>query len=240
MKRVFKLGLIGVIILSIITTGYIVYDLDNIFRVVIEKKGTEYLQLPVRVEKVKVNILKGHVEVNSLEISNPPEYQTPYFTKVERMDITMDLSSTLTNHIMIKEISIQNPTIILESNLQNSNFLEVIKNLQARVSQANSDTKEANLPSQPARYIELNQLKLENLAIKTKLGVVEANMDIKEVSLNNVSQMGKKTKTPELLLSVFESIYSDIIKENITKPNLDVDKTLDNIKGFFEDSFGKK
>ena len=152
--RVFKI--FGVLALLVVATvvGVVFYGLHNIDSIIkqaVVKYGSEAVGTQVSLDDVEVDLKQGRIELRGLEVANPPGYNTPYAFALNQIAVQVDINSFGGSPIVVKEITIDQPSINAEEkNLSQTNLSDLAKNLDSGKSEpepAEPDGESAALPN---------------------------------------------------------------------------------------------
>jgi hypothetical protein len=128
MKTFLKVLAVLAVILII---GFVALSLtlDGIIKSNIESVGSDLLQTDVQVEDVSVSLFDGKGHIDGITIENPEGFSDSAAVKLQAIDIEMDLSSLLSDTMLIDSLIIQQPEVYVEQTLQGNNIKALQENL---------------------------------------------------------------------------------------------------------------
>lgn len=126
--------ILGIVLLLIISIGggifYLFHNLDTIVKMAIEKYGSQAIQTPVRVDRVRIKLQEGTASISGLTIANPPGFSMPHAFSLGDITVGIDINSLAGDAIVIREIGIGAPQVFFEINADRKANLDVLsKNL---------------------------------------------------------------------------------------------------------------
>lgn len=126
--------ILGIVLLVIIAVGggifYLFHNLDAIVKMAIEKYGSQAIQTPVRVDRVRIKLQEGSASISGLTVANPPGFSMPYAFALGDISVGIDIDSLTGDVIVIREIGIAEPQVFFEINAEKQANLDVLsKNL---------------------------------------------------------------------------------------------------------------
>lgn len=197
-------------ILAILIAGFLVItlSLDGIVKSGIEENGSELLQTEVVVDDIDISLLNGSGSISGFVVSNPEGFSDEPAVKIEEASIKMDLSTLLSNRIVVEEIIIQNPEFFFEQKGIGIN-LKTLKN--------NMGTSE----SSAGTALVIDYLLVKNGQIKVSTTIDRertAQAGIEKFELNNIGRNGSNTvkqSVREVMEPLLERATAEAIKGGI-------------------------
>ena len=142
---VWTVGTILAIVL--LTVAVLLIFLNPIAKFAVEKVGPKILGVDLRVEKIRVDPLRGRIEIREFYMDNPRDkgYGSDCAIHLGHVDAEVDIKSVLKNEkIIIRDVTLKNIHINYEADLfLNSNIQDIINNINALKSEEEKKKKEA-------------------------------------------------------------------------------------------------
>ena len=114
MKWIKRLVILFVILL-VVGVGLFYLALDGIVKSVVEKQGTEQLNVPVTLEAVSLGLIHGSLGLDNLAIGSPSGFSAPQMMSVGKLSVDSGGVSNLRgNPIHITSIVIDSPKLVIE------------------------------------------------------------------------------------------------------------------------------
>jgi len=109
------IGFVVILVGAVLGVGYyLMQNLNEIVKNMIEEVGTEVINAQVQVKEVKINLPEGKATLRGLTVANPPGFSSePLFT-LSNVSVTIDTSSLAEPVYLIEEISIDRVRVLAE------------------------------------------------------------------------------------------------------------------------------
>jgi len=128
MKKVFD-ALVIIIVVGIAGLAILSYSLDGIVKSQIEDIGSQMLKATVKVDDASVSILDGEGTIKGITIHNPDGFSDNPAVQLKQISVKIDLSSLLSNTVVVKDIRIKKPEVYFEQKISGSNLNTLKDNL---------------------------------------------------------------------------------------------------------------
>jgi hypothetical protein len=219
-NRVMKKIILGVVLLLIIAVGggifYLLHNLDAIVKMAIEKYGSQAIQTPVRVDKVRIKLQEGSASISGLTIANPPGFSMPHAFALGDISVGIDINSLTGDAIVIREIGIAAPRVFFEINADKKANLDVLsKNLGGKETPPAEDKAGA----EPRLIISKASLSGAELQARVApLDNKEYQLKLPAITMNNLG--APKGAPPaeiarQMLSQLLDRVKSEIKKQGI-------------------------
>jgi uncharacterized protein involved in outer membrane biogenesis len=133
MSRGFKIvgGVLAVVVIAIVGVVVFIYsNLDSIVQDAVEEYGPQFTGVSVTLAKVELSPENGEGKLSGLVVGNPKGYQTDSAFKLGSVSMNIDISSLISDTIIIKSIVIDKPDITYEFGDGGSNVDVIGKNVE--------------------------------------------------------------------------------------------------------------
>ena len=182
--------IIVVALVAVLVTAY--FTMGKIVRTGIEVIGPDATGVTVNVENVDVSLLGGSVGIDRFVMGNPPGFSADKSFSVNTFDVAVDISSVLSDVVVVKNILIDGAHITWEG-FTGDNHKKIMQNIDAYAARfekegAPQETKEEGAP---AKKVIINDFVLRNSA----LDFVVADKKIATIPVPDLhlTDIGKKT-----------------------------------------------
>lgn len=128
MKRRLKWLLVIIIVLAVLVALTPFY-LGNVVKTAVNGIGPKVLGVPVKLDKVKVNLFRGEVNLEGFRVGNPAGFNTANLMTMNSFKLSLDPGSLMNDTIVVRSLQIDSPEIFYEQQLTANNFATFIKNL---------------------------------------------------------------------------------------------------------------
>jgi uncharacterized protein involved in outer membrane biogenesis len=131
MKKAFRAGFAIALVLAVVGAGVLSLSLGKIVKAGVEAEGPALLGAPVRLGLVTVSPWSGRGVLRDLVIGNPEGFKSPSAIRVGSVDVTVRLSSLLTDTIVVERVSVREPELTWELGRESSNITRLQQNAEA-------------------------------------------------------------------------------------------------------------
>lgn len=179
------LALVGGLVLMF-TLGPIITNGVNIF-------GPKITGTKVTLDSVSISPFTGSFTMNGLFVGNPEGWKSDkafYMRTVHVSVASLSAPGALlgSGHFIVKEVLIDSPQFVYETNVFNSNIKDLLKNIEKATgggSAKPNDTpadKTAAKPSKPLKF-EIKSLRLQNAVVTLGVGAAAATLPMPPITI---------------------------------------------------------
>ena len=218
---------------------YLYFNFNSIITRTAERIATNALGVTVNIGSIDVSLSDKAVQVNKIEIDNPPGYKSAHAMTVDRVLIGLNTASR--ELIDFNDIQVKGSVVTMEVNQNGMNLLD-LKNL------ANRKEQKESAGSEQIRVI-IKKMVVDASVIKPRITLVDRDFgDIKmpAIHFSNIGN-GGKTDAGEVIVQVMTKYINEVQQQarqsglltGVQIPGAeDVRKTLnkakDTLKGLFQ------
>lgn len=145
-KAILILAAVLVVILIIggVAFYWLYSNLDRLVKEAIEDQGSRLTGTQVTLESVALELQQGRGTLTGLRVANPRGFTPGDAISVGRIVLALDLASVQSDPLVLREIELQDVSVLYERNQAGSGNLEIIRdNLTATTAQAEPGAPEA-------------------------------------------------------------------------------------------------
>ena len=130
MKKSTKIagGILGVLVLAF---GALEFALNPIVEKIVNAAAPAALGVPVTLQGADLSLARGRAALTGLHVGNPEGYKTDGLLDLGSVIVRLDVSSLLSDVVVIREIAIDGLVVTYEKGLLNSNLGALIDQLSA-------------------------------------------------------------------------------------------------------------
>jgi hypothetical protein len=168
---------IGLVFLIAIGGGlyYLYSNLDILIAQAIEEFGSEAAGVPVRVDRVELDLEAGRASIFGLRVSNPPGFKGEHAFTLGEITVDIDLDSLAEqNPIVLDEIRIASPVVYYEFNEARQTNLDVLQSNASAGSKNESTTEEA-ATSGPETHLRIKKLQFSDGRVEADTRAIGGN-----------------------------------------------------------------
>jgi uncharacterized protein involved in outer membrane biogenesis len=194
------------IITAIIVIGFIVlsFTVDGIVKSNIEKIGSEMLQTPVDVDDVSISILDGTGTIDGIAVQNPEGFSDSAAIKLQRIHLSLDLSSLLSDTVVIDTLIINQPMLFFE---QKANGAINLRKL----------TENIDMSSSSEGGMIIDYLRIDEGLVKLSTEIGEGRKEqvkIEKIVITDIGRTGSNT-VEQTVRQILEPIIERAIQKSI-------------------------
>ena len=134
-----KKGLIaaGVLLaLLIIASVALVVRLDGLITKAVNTYGPEITGTEVLADDVRVSFLSGEATIKNFTMANPKGFRSPRAMKVASVSVSLELTSLLSDTVVIRRLEVVEPDITCEKRGGTDNFKTIAKHAEQKAKEA--------------------------------------------------------------------------------------------------------
>lgn len=212
MKKLFKLGLVGLLVLIIAGVIVAALLLDGIVKTGVETFGPKIAGVPITLDSVHIGLFTGSAKVSGLTIGNPPGYKATNAISVGQAEVGVNPFSVLSGKIVVRTVHVIAPEITFEGNplTGNNNISKIMDNLNAasKTSATPSTNQTATVAAKPAKKLEVDDFLISD----AKVHFNGVTLPLPPVHLTNLGTGSDGITATDLSKQVFSQLTSAIIK----------------------------
>ncbi len=180
--------------------------LGTLVQTAIVQIGSRLTKTTVTLENVHIGLLRGLVQLDRLEIGNPPGFTAPSAMTLGTARVRLDGLSVLSDTVVIDEILVEAPDITFEG-FPTSNLSVIQNNVSAAVPAGSSkpaDDKPVKPAASGSKKLLIKKFTLTNGRVAASVGGQSLRFSLPDIHLADI---GKETggATPEQVVSAVVS-----------------------------------
>ena len=202
----------AVVLLSLLLV--ITLSLDGMVKSGIERNGSELLQTRVTVDNVNISLFSGSGTINGFAVQNPENYSDESALYIEEASIKIDVTSLLSDRIIVNEIKLNNPEILFEQKGIGINLNTLSDNMDID-SQETPEDSETNLIID---HLKINEGKVIVNSTLNRDQTTEVSLT--DLTMNDIGRDGNNTvkqSVKEILRPLFQKAIEDALKSGVTE-----------------------
>jgi hypothetical protein len=219
MKKAFFVSVTIVVLLFIGIT----LSLDRIVKSGIESIGSEMTGTQVRVESVSISPISGSGTINGFTVANPDGFDGELMMNIAELSISLDVTSLLSDEILVHEIILNEPGFYIEQTLSGNNVMQILDNMDATAESESSETS-----------MIIERFYMENAGIyagATFVEDVEASYIIDSLEIRDIGRDNETADTIETIAELADKVADEVLSEAVKNG---FDRIRDAVRGIFE------
>ncbi|PZD74303.1 hypothetical protein C1752_01161 [Acaryochloris thomasi RCC1774] len=215
-KGTLILGVLGGgLTLGVVFAGIGWLQRDAILDSMLERTLRSVTGVEAQLRDVDSQPFQGEFSIDTLLLSNPDGFKTPYVLKVDRLDIKLDPDTLWQDTVQIQSIAVEGVQIQLEQKLARNNIATIVDQLQASKGSSNSGGSSG---SGSGKQIEIERLTIRGVDAQVKVSAIAnlgltRTLEIEDIEVTNLDTYNAESKLLEAISSaVTTAILSEIGK----------------------------
>lgn len=252
MKKVI-LWALAIIVIAVVAASFY---LSDIIKEGINTKGPEIAGVPVSVDGVSLSVLGGTAEITGLTVGNPDGFKADHALKLGRVSVSLDIQSLTSDTILIREIIVDQPSIVYEFSANGSNINALQRQIskpkpQAEVASEKYKTNKSN----SAKKVVIERVLISNGQVRPEMAGAGVTVPLPTVELTDIGKEKGGTSTADAAKKILSALVSelrgidpktfikgaigsiqetgDALKEQGKALEDDIKGTVDSLKGLF-------
>ncbi len=231
-------GLVKVVVVIavavIVAVGILWLNLDRIVKTRVERDLATALQTTATIDKLRLNPLRGTLEMQSVTIANPPGFTAPNLLTTQRIQLQVKPLSLLAKTLQITQLTVQNTEVTFEQQQLRNNLVVATSKLEDAQTQKDRGDRRFQIDAVTIRRTTAH-VSASLLGQKS----AELAIDLPDISLQNVtSENVNGMVMSELIRTLFTRILNAILQEGTSKlpnfSNLIPPQLRDNLPDFLK------
>lgn len=203
-------GLVLGFAIALITTWLM---LDRIVQNRIESEASSALGVPAHIEKLKLDLFDGHLDINGMTIDNPEGFNAPFLIKIDKFELKLITSSLNSPTLDIQKFDLNGLEVNIEQKFINSNVAIIGKNL------SRSKTDRESQGDRNEKKLKADRISISNISTNFFFsplgGVVKPQVfTLPSLELKNLtSENAQGVVLSELVSKIVAEMFAAIAKQ---------------------------
>lgn len=202
----------------------------------IEKAASKALGVEVSISDLDVSIFSGTASITGVKVKNPQGYNIENLLELDRVDIKANLSSMLSQTVIVQSVHLDGMNVSLEQKGLSNNLKDVMDFISSR-----KKDKSKELTS--SKQLQIDELKITGITVKAKFLPIPGQSDVITLNIKPIimKDLGKDKKLHLAVLSgkIITAVIDSIVEQGIGTFPDDVIGTMESaLKGTL--SLGEK
>lgn len=215
LKKILLIALISAIALFAAVYLFGSKILNAALKQAIQSGAPLVTQCEVAIDQLELSLFSGEGQVRGFELKNPTGFSEQNLFALDKISVSVDPESLLTQEIHIRSIVIDQPKFCFEQGMSGSNWQKLIQNLQAfsansADTQQPSSNAESSNADTPMPKIRIDSLSIQEAQVALSLLGVEKALELPSIHITDLNPQGQALDAHELLIQVSERILQEI------------------------------
>ncbi|MBI3506842.1 MAG: AsmA family protein [Proteobacteria bacterium] len=242
MKGALKAIGIGALVLVIGAAAVVHFYLDHLVKAAAERIVPPMIQAPFTLGAVSLSPFSGKGTLKNIEIGSPKGFKAPHFAKIGRVSVNIELSSLLSDAIVVKSVEVESPDIIYETGFGGSNVAKIQHNVESATgagTAAKGSKTAGKAPAQSKKLI-IDHFVLKGARAHLVIPALASDtiVDVPEIKVEGIGRKTNGATAQEVLAQILKPLTQALAQagaagnlgKTVTQAAEGVGKTL---KGLF-------
>ncbi len=164
MKRILTWGLIALVVLLVAAVVAATIFLDKAIKAGVETYGSQFTQVSVRLDAVKLSLLSGGGSLEGFVVGNPKGYQSPESIRIGSASLSLKPGSLLSDKIVVRSLQMHGAEITFEGDLKRNNLDQILQNVQQATGGTTNQTA-APPAEEPSKKLQVDEFVLSGAKV---------------------------------------------------------------------------
>ena len=207
-SKFFKI-ILAIVVVALV--GYVGLDffLGSIVKGGVNRFGPSITQTRVELAGAQISPVSGSGTLTGLFVGNPAGWNSDkafYFAKIQ---LAVDPSSILGDHVVVKEISIDGPEFVYETKVVSSNIGDLLKNIDGGSS--NSSSKQATASNGKPMKFEVKHFVVQNGRVTVGVGAKAVTLPMPRIELTDLGTKEGGITSDQLALAIMRNLSASVV-----------------------------
>jgi len=196
----------------VLAAAYIGTDLvlGSIVKAAVNRLGPPLVQTKLELAGASLSPLSGSGTLYGLYVGNPKGWSSDKAFYLEKIHVSLVPSSIFSDHIVIKEIVIDGPEFVYETQFVRSNVGDLLKNMQKSASSDSGAPQPTAKNGRPLTF-EVRRFRLINGRVTLGVGPAALTLPMPPITLDNLGSGGSGITSAELAVVVMRTLVTGVV-----------------------------
>ena len=237
-KKWFVRIAVGLVVFLVALVMFLWLLLDWTVATTVRNVAPVFTGTEVELKSVSIGIFSGQVELKGFKVANPKGFAHKYAFELDKFICRVDLTTVLTDKIIVEEVTIDGMLADYEMSLNGSNLAQIQKNVESTLGiadskSADSDAKAKDQPAKANPKVVIRKLSVSG--IKLASGVIK--LPLPPITLTDLGENTLGEVIDKFYVALMKSVGSALSGEafkGIGNAVSDAGKSMsDGIKNLF-------
>ncbi len=204
---------VGIILAGLLLAGGVTLFLclNSILKKGVETVGPELTGVKVSLGTASLSPFSGKGRLSQLMVGNPEGFKTPSAIRLEDVQVGVEISSLLSDTLIVDELHLQKPEITFEGSLTGSNLGKILDNVEAATTRSRGDEKKKQTKF-VVKDLVISGGKI-HASLSTPLGSKSATVALPDLRLQNIGSGDHGVTAAELVKQILKPVLASVLKQ---------------------------
>ena len=214
MKLMLKIGAVFLLIIVLIL-GVLGFFLNSAIKTGIETMGPKMTGTPISLQEADLSLLSGRSQLEGLIVGNPKGFHTDHALKLGLVRVKTDLSSIISDTLVVEEILIESPEIVFEGNLSSNNIQQIRKHVETFSASDPQGHQGKEEDSTSKRKVQIHHLTIKNAKVKLSMSFLKGeglSIELPDIYLKDIGKESSGATWQETTAQVLDKLEATILQ----------------------------
>jgi hypothetical protein len=212
MKKVLGYSVVIVVLLALGLYITMQFFLGGIVKTAVNKVGPNITQTKVELQAANISPLSGIGTLTGLSVGNPAGWSQTDAFRLGKVHVNLEPFSLLKDHIVINELSIEDPQFFYETKLVSSNINDLLKNIEKAVGGKDAEPKTAG--GKPIKLV-VKKLVLKDGRVTIGAGGQVVNIPLPPINMTDIGVKEGGITPAQLGVAIMRHITPTIVAASV-------------------------
>jgi len=212
MKKTFLYVIGAIVALALVAYLGLAFFLGSIVKAGVNRFGPKITGTNVELASAEISPLNGHGTLRGITVGNPPGWSNANAFYLGKVHVEMRPFSVFGDHIVIDEISIDQPEFLYETKIVSSNIGDLLKAVEAATGNKSAEATAKN--GQPVKF-EVKHFRMQGGKVMLGVGVAALPLPMPPIELHNLGTDEGGITSSQLAFAIMRSVTTGIVGTTI-------------------------
>lgn len=210
-----KLGIVLIVVLAVLGAAYFIltFFVGSLVTTAVNRFGPSLAGTTVTLSSAQISPFSGAGTLDGLVVGNPPGWGSGDAITLHRIHVAAVASSLLGDHVVIKDLEIDEPHFLYETKFVSSNIGDLVKHIEGNGSNPQAQAKTS---SGQAKRFEIDHLVIKGGQITLSVGGAPGIVvPMPTFEFNDIGKSQGGVTSGQLAAAVAENILDSVAKSAV-------------------------
>jgi uncharacterized protein involved in outer membrane biogenesis len=209
MKKVLLIGTLFVLILALGLFFTAQYFLGSIAKAGVNKYGPSITQTKVELQDAKISPFSGEGTLSGIAVGNPQGWSSADAFRLGKVHLNVEPKSLFGDHIVINDLTIEQPEFVYETRLVASNIGDLLKNIEQSIGRTKDEAKTKD--GKPIKLV-VRKLLLKNGRVTVNVaGAASLVVPLPPIDMTDIGVAEGGVTPAQLAFAVMRNVTATVV-----------------------------
>jgi uncharacterized protein involved in outer membrane biogenesis len=204
----------ALVVLALVTYVGLQFFLGSIVKAGINNFAPKLTQTKVELAGAEISPLSGVGTLSGLYVGNPPGWSSEKAFYLGKIHVDVEPFSIFGDHIIVNEITIDQPEFVYETKVIASNIGDLLKNIEAATGGKGGEPQATAKNGKPIKF-EVKKFVLTNGRVTLGVGIAAMTLPMPPITLENLGTSDGGITPGQLTFAVMRSVTGSVVSATV-------------------------